>query len=210
MYTALERYSSRVRIELVLVVFAYLVGSLPTALLVVRLMTGDDVRRKGSGNVGATNALRTAGWKVGVAVTVIDVAKGALPVWLMRFNPESGWVAAAMLAVVVGHCYPVWLKFRGGKGVATGFGAFLVIAPFSALAALAVWFVVLVISRWVALASMVASAVFPLVLKLIDQPDMVTLVSVSAAAVLIIFRHSSNIRKMLAGEEVKIGDDSWR
>jgi len=200
-----------VRFELVLVLVAYLLGSLPTALLVVRLMTGEDVRRKGSGNIGGTNALRAAGWKAGVAVTVIDVAKGALAVWLMRlYNPESGWVAAAMLAVVVGHCYPVWLKFRGGKGVAAGYGAFLVIAPLSALAALAVWFVVLVISRWVAMASMVASAVFPLALKLIDTPDMVTLISVSAAAVLIILRHSSNIRKMLAGEEVKIGDDSWR
>jgi len=200
-----------VRIEFVLVAFAYLVGSLPTAYLLVRLMTGEDVRRKGSGNVGGTNALRTAGWKAGVAVTVIDIAKGALPVWLMtRFNPESEWVAAAMLAAVLGHCYPVWLKFRGGKGVATGFGAFVVIAPLSALAALALWFVVLVISRWVALASMIASACFPLLLKLIASPDVVTLVAVSAAAVLIIFRHSSNIRKMLSGEEVKIGDDAWR
>jgi len=200
-----------VSIELVLVLCAYLLGSLPTALLVVRLMTGEDVRRKGSGNIGGTNALRAAGWKAGVAVTVIDVAKGALAVWLMqRYNPESGWVAAAMLAVVVGHCYPVWLKFRGGKGVAAGFGAFLVIEPLSALAILVVWFLVLVISRWVALASMVGSAVFPLALKLIGEPDMVTLVSVSAAAVLIIFRHSTNIRNMLAGEEVKIGDDSWR
>ena len=197
--------------ELILVLLSYLLGSLPTALLVVRLMTGEDVRRKGSGNIGGTNALRAAGWKAGVAVTLIDVGKGALAVILMRrFNPESSWVAAAMMAVVVGHCYPVWLKFRGGKGVAAGFGAFVVIAPLSALAALAVWFLVLFVSRWVALASMVASAVFPLALKLIDKPDMVTLISVSAAAVLIIFRHSSNIRKMLAGEEVKVGDDSWR
>jgi len=197
--------------ELMLVLAAYLLGSLPTALLLVRVMTGEDVRRKGSGNIGATNALRAAGWTAGIAVTLIDIGKGALAVFLMqRFNPESAWVAAAMLAVVIGHCYPVWLKFRGGKGVAAGFGAFVVLAPLSALAALVVWFLVLMISRWVALASMVASAVFPLALKLIDTPDMVTLISVSAAAVLIIFRHGSNIRKMLAGEEVKIGDDSWR
>jgi len=200
-----------VKIELLLVLFAYLLGSLPTALVVVRLFTGDDVRLKGSGNVGATNALRTAGWKAGVVVTVIDVAKGAVPVWLMKlYNPESVWIAAAMLATVLGHCYPVWLKFRGGKGVATGFGVFLVIAPLSALAALALWFVVLVIWRWVSLASMVASASFPMILKLIDNPDLVTLVAVSAAAVLIILRHGSNIRSMLAGEEVKVGDDAWR
>ena len=199
------------KIELLLVLFAYLLGSLPTALVVVRLFTGDDVRRKGSGNVGATNALRAAGWKAGVVVTVIDVAKGALPVWLMRlYNPESVWIAAAMLAAVLGHCYPVWLKFRGGKGVATGFGSFLVIAPLSALAALALWFVVLVIWRWVSLASMVASASFPMILKLIDNPDLVTLIAVSAAAVLIILRHGSNIRNMLAGREAKVGDDAWR
>jgi len=200
-----------VTVEIGLVVLAYVSGSLPTAYLLVRLMTGKDVRVYGSGNVGGTNALRTAGWKVGVVVTAIDVLKGALPVWLMsRFNPESAWVAAAMLAAVLGHCYPVWLKFKGGKGVATCFGAFLVIAPLSALAALGLWILVLVISRWVALASMVASASFPLILKLIDSPDMVTLVSVSAAAVIIILRHSSNIRNILSGTEAKTGDDSWR
>jgi glycerol-3-phosphate acyltransferase PlsY len=199
------------KVEILLVVIGYVLGSLPTALLIVRGLTGEDVRSKGSGNVGATNALRAAGWKAGVAVTLIDVAKGALAVVLMLYyNPESTWVSAAMLAVVVGHCYPVWLKFRGGKGVAAGFGAFLVLAPLSALAALAVWFLVLAISRWVALASMVASAAFPLALKLIDEPDMVTLVAVTAAAVLIILRHSSNIRNMLSGDEVKVGDDAWR
>lgn len=197
--------------ELMIVALAYFLGSLPTAYLLVRLMTGHDVRRKGSGNVGGTNALRTAGWKVGVAVTIIDMAKGAIPVWLMqRFNPESGWIAAAMLAAVVGHCYPVWLKFQGGKGVATGFGAFMVLAPLSALAAFGLWVVVLLIWRWVSLASMTASASFPLILKLIDNPDVVTLTAVSAAAILIILRHSSNIRNMVAGTEAKVGDDSWR
>ncbi len=197
--------------ELLIVALAYLMGSLPTALLVVRAVTGGDVRETGSGNVGGTNALRAAGWRVGAAVTLVDIAKGAIPVWLMqRYNPSSAWVSAAMLAVVIGHCYPVWLKFRGGKGVATGIGAFLVIAPLSTLAAFGLWILVLLIWRWVALASMMASASFPLVLKLIDDPDIVTLVSVSAASILIIFRHSSNIRRMLAGEEVKIDDDGWR
>jgi len=198
------------RIELTLVFLAYIVGSLPTALLVVRVVAGQDVRRVGSGNVGATNALRAAGWKAGVAVTLIDIGKGALPVWLMhRYNPESVWAAAAMLAVVIGHCYPVWLKFRGGKGVATGFGAFLVIAPMSGLVAFALWFVILGITRWVSLASMTASAAFPLILKLIDRPDLVTLVAVSAASMLIILRHASNIRNLLSGKEAKVGDDTW-
>jgi glycerol-3-phosphate acyltransferase PlsY len=199
------------RFEIVLVVIAYLLGSIPTAYLLVRLAIGEDIRSRGSGNVGGTNALRTAGWKVGVAVTLIDVGKGAVAVWLMRiYNPESVWIAAAVLAAVMGHCYPVWLKFDGGKGVATGLGAFLVIAPLSALAALGLWVVVLLLSRWVSLASMVASAAFPLLLKLIDRPHLMTLTAVSAAAVVIILRHGSNVRKMLAGEEARIGDDFWR
>lgn len=199
------------RFEIALVVIAYLVGSVPTAYLLVRMAVGQDIRTRGSGNVGGTNALRTAGWRIGITVTLIDVVKGVLAVWLMRlYNPESGWVAAAVLAAVLGHCYPVWLKFSGGKGVATGFGAFLVIAPLSALAALGLWFVVLVIARWVSLASMVASAAFPLLLKLIDRPDLRTLAAVSVAAVVIVLRHVSNMRKIVAGEEARIGRDFWR
>jgi glycerol-3-phosphate acyltransferase PlsY len=200
-----------VRFEIALVVIAYLVGSVPTAYLLVRMAVGQDIRTRGSGNVGGTNALRTAGWRIGITVTLIDVVKGVLAVWLMRlYNPESGWVAAAVLAAVLGHCYPVWLKFRGGKGVATGFGAFLEIAPLSALAALGLWFVVLAIARWVSLASMVASAAFPLLLKLIDRPDLKTLAAVSVAAVVIVLRHVSNMRKIVAGEEARIGRDFWR
>ncbi len=199
------------RFEIALVVIAYLVGSVPTAYLLVRMALGQDIRTRGSGNVGGTNALRTAGWRIGITVTLIDVVKGVLAVWLMRlYNPESGWVAAAVLAAVLGHCYPVWLKFSGGKGVATGFGAFLVIAPLSALAALGLWFVVLAIARWVSLASMVASAAFPLLLKLIDRPDLRTLAAVSVAAVVIVLRHVSNMRKIVAGEEPRIGRDFWR
>ena len=197
--------------EIALVLIAYLLGSVPTAYLLVRVAVGEDIRTRGSGNVGGTNALRTAGWRIGIAVTLIDVVKGVLAVWLMRlYNPESGWVAAAVLAAVLGHCYPVWLKFRGGKGVATGFGAFLVIAPLSALAALGLWLVVLAIARWVSLASMVASAAFPLLLKLIDRPDLRTLAAVSVAAVVIVLRHVSNMRKIVAGEEARIGHDFWR
>jgi glycerol-3-phosphate acyltransferase PlsY len=198
-------------IELVLLAFAYLVGSIPFAYIFVRIVTGRDVRAEGSGNVGATNALRSAGWKVGVAVTVLDTAKGALAVWaMMVFNPESAWLAGAMLSVVVGHCFPPWLLFRGGKGVATGFGAFLIIAPLSALAALGVWLVVLAAFRWVSLASMVATASFPVLVQLIDRPDWITLVAVAAAAILIILRHHSNIRHLIAGDEPRLGPGFWR
>jgi glycerol-3-phosphate acyltransferase PlsY len=197
--------------ELALVVFAYVVGAVPFAYIFVRGATGRDVRLEGSGNVGGTNALRSAGWKVGVAVTLLDIGKGALAVWAMLvFNPESAWLAGAMLAVVVGHCYPVFLKFRGGKGVAAGLGAFLVIAPSSALAAIAVWVVVLVASRWVSLASMVATASFPVLVRLIDHPDRITLAAVAVAAILIILRHHSNIRNLIAGTEPRLGPGFWR
>jgi glycerol-3-phosphate acyltransferase PlsY len=200
-----------VTLELAIVAAAYVLGSLPTAYLLVRLRTGDDIRSKGSGNVGGTNALRTAGWRVGVVVTLVDIAKGVIAVWLMqRFNPESGWIAAALLAAVIGHCYPVWLGFAGGKGVATGFGVFLVIAPLSAVAALGLWIVVLLVGRRVALASMLASAGFPIILKLIDAPDLLTLGAVAGVSVIIILRHSSNIRRMLSGEEHTIDDQIRR
>ena len=198
-------------IELVLVAFAYFVGSIPFAFIFVRYVTGRDVRCEGSGNVGATNALRSAGWKVGVAVTVLDIAKGSLAVWaMMVFNPESAWLAAAMLAVVMGHCFPPWLLFRGGKGVATGFGAFLVIAPISALAALGVWIIMLAVFRWVSLASMTATASFPVLLQALDSPDWPTLASVAAVAILIILRHHSNIRNLVTGKELRLGPGFWR
>ena len=195
--------------ELLLVVGAYLLGSVPSALIVVWFLTGQDIRALGSGNIGATNATRAGGLKAGVVVSVLDVAKGALPVWAMSvFHPASAWLSATMLAAVLGHCYPIWLKFRGGKGVATAFGAFLVLSPWSAVAGMVVWLVVLLIWRRVSLASMVASAAFPLLLVMIDDPTPVILGAVSAVSVLIVLRHHDNIRHLLAGDEPKI--DSFR
>ena len=192
--------------ELALVAVAYLLGSIPSALLVVRARTGKDVRREGSGNVGATNATRIGGPAAGVVVTAMDVVKGALPVGAMTvLNPEGGWVAATALAAIVGHCYPVWLRFAGGKGVATAFGAFVVLAPVPALIGLGVWIVVLAVGGWVSLASMVAAAVFPLLAAVLDQPGRAMLLGVSLASVLIIVRHQANIRQLIAGSEPRIG-----
>jgi glycerol-3-phosphate acyltransferase PlsY len=192
--------------ELALVAVAYLLGSIPSALLVVWARTGKDVRREGSGNVGATNATRIGGPGAGVVVTAMDVLKGALPVWAMTvLNPEGGWVAATAVAAIVGHCYPVWLRFAGGKGVATAFGAFVVLAPVPALIGLSVWIVVLAVGRWVSLASMVAAAVFPLLAAVLDQPGRAMLLGVSLASVLIIVRHQANIRQLIAGSEPRIG-----
>ncbi len=193
--------------ELALVAAAYLFGSLPSALLVVSQATGKDVRHEGSGNVGAANATRLGGFAVGAVVTVMDVAKGALPVWAMSIlNPASGWLAATMMAVVAGHCFPVWLKFRGGKGVASALGAFAVLAPWAALAAVVLWVVVLAVGKRVSLASMVASAAFPVLMVVFDDPGSVILAAVSAVSILIIFLHRSNIRRLIDGSEPKIDD----
>jgi glycerol-3-phosphate acyltransferase PlsY len=195
--------------ESLLVAATYLVGSIPSALLVVWLMVGKDVRKEGSGNIGATNAARVAGPLAGVIVTIMDVAKGAVPMWLMTvFNPSSAWLAATLLAAVAGHCFPVWLRFRGGKGVATGFGAFLLLSPLTALAAAAVWLAVLAVWRRVSLASVLAAAAFPILLVVIDRPLPLILTAVSIAAILIIIRHHSNIRNLVSGDEPRIGGSS--
>jgi glycerol-3-phosphate acyltransferase PlsY len=192
--------------ELTLVVATYLLAGTPSALLVVWMVAGKDVRKEGSGNIGATNAARVGGPVAGIVVTILDVAKGALPVWLMTvLNPSDVWLSATLLAAVVGHCFPVWLLFRGGKGVATGLGAFLVLSLKTAGAAILVWLVVLAIWRRVSLASLLASATFPVLLVLIDRPTPIILAAVSAAAVLIILRHHSNIRQMVSGDEPKVG-----
>ena len=192
--------------ELTLVIGAYLLGGIPSALFVVWIATGKDVRREGSGNVGATNATRTGGLAVGAVVTLLDVLKGAVPMWLMSvLNPASGWMAAVLVAVVVGHCYPIWLKFRGGRGVASAFGAYLVLAPWAAVVALGVWVVVLAVGRRVSLASVVATAVFPVALVIMYHPLPTILAAVSGVSILIIFRHRSNIRRLIDGTEPMIG-----
>lgn len=181
---------------------AYLLGSVPSALVLVWSATGKDVRREGSGNVGATNALRAAGWRVGAAVTLIDIAKGAIPVAVMRWvDPRPGWIAATLVAAVLGHCFPVWLDFRGGKGVATGLGAFLVVNPLAAVTAVGVWIAALLLTGWVSVASMVAAASLPVVLSIVGDPDPVLLGAVAIVAVLIVVRHRSNIRLLLSGSE---------
>jgi glycerol-3-phosphate acyltransferase PlsY len=184
---------------------AYLLGSLPSALVLVWTATGKDVRLEGSGNIGATNALRAAGWRVGASVTVIDIAKGAIPVALMRWiDPRPGWIAATLVAAVLGHCFPVWLDFKGGKGVATGLGVFLVVDPKAALWAVVVWLIVFAVSGWVSLASMVASAGFPVVLSVVGDSDPAVLAAVIGVALLIVIRHRSNIRLLLSGSEPRL------
>jgi glycerol-3-phosphate acyltransferase PlsY len=189
-----------------LLVVAYLLGSIPTAYLLVRWLGRGDVRTVGSGNVGATNTLRAAGWRAGVVVLLIDVVKGALAVGLMRqLSDVPAWAAAAGFAAVVGHCFPVWLSFSGGKGVATAVGAFAVLAPVALAIAAAVWLAVMVASRYVALASVTAALTLPFLVQLLVRPPRAVLSLAAATVAVVIWRHRRNLARLARGEEPKFG-----
>jgi glycerol-3-phosphate acyltransferase PlsY len=197
------------------VVTAYLLGSIPTGYLLVRLFRKQDIRSQGSGNIGATNVLRSGGKGLGAATFLLDVLKGCSAVWLGALAgillapsaPRRDLQALAALCAVLGHMFPVWLGFRGGKGVATGFGVFLVAAPLAALAAFTVFAVIFALSRYVSLASIVAAASFPVFAWFLvrgDKPAFFLAVQ-AAVALLIIAKHHQNIRRLLAGTESRIG-----
>ncbi|HTP87780.1 MAG TPA: glycerol-3-phosphate 1-O-acyltransferase PlsY [Bryobacteraceae bacterium] len=182
---------------------AYLIGGIPFGYLLVRLKTGRDVRQSGSGNIGATNVLRTAGRGVGVATLVLDIGKGALAVWLAdRFLHGSVlWMSAAALAVMAGHAFPVFLKFKGGKAVASFIGAFLYAAPVPLLAVIVVFVIVVAASRYISLGSIVAAGVFPLAVWLIQKPEWPLIAASIIAGAFIIWRHRANIGRLRAGNE---------
>ncbi len=185
---------------------AYLVGSVPSAYLVVRVLTGKDVRQAGSRNVGATNTVRAAGLGAGVLVAALDIGKGVLPVVVMlHFSPASRWVGAAAVLVVVGHCFPVWLKFRGGKGVATTIGAFAPVAPLALLGTGAIWWLTAMISRRVAVASIALAVTLPIFAVLISRLHRDLVVAAAVVASVIVIRHAENIRRLINGTEPKIG-----
>lgn len=183
---------------------AYLLGAVPFGLLIARAR-GIDVRQVGSGNIGATNAARALGKKVGALVLLLDAAKAALPVlWAMRWGNELPWLAAdarwlphAMgLAAVCGHVFPIYLRFRGGKGVASALGAFLVLEPKAALIGAALYVACVVASRVSAVGSLIAVVSFPLVLALTGAAAASYYLAASLA-LLIVVRHHQNIRRLL-------------
>jgi glycerol-3-phosphate acyltransferase PlsY len=194
---------------------AYLLGSIPTGYLLVRAYRHQDIRSVGSGNIGATNVMRSGGKALGAATFLLDVLKGAAAVWMgalafrnlgIASTPRDVEALAALFAVI-GHMFPLWLHFRGGKGVATGFGVFLVAAPWAALAAIATFAVVLAISRYVSLASIVGSASFPVYAWFLVsgyRPPFFMAVQV-VVALLIIAKHHQNIRRLLTGTEHRVG-----
>jgi glycerol-3-phosphate acyltransferase PlsY len=188
------------------VVAAYLIGSLPFSFMVARAFGVRDVRRVGSGNVGATNVLRSAGKAAGALALVLDVGKGAAATALAgRLAPDDAALpAAAAVAAVVGHMFPVWLRFEGGKGVATGLGALAPLAPMAALGAIAAFVVVALATRFVSLGSVAGAVVLAVLAVGRRGPDPVAVAAVLSAA-LVVFRHRSNLRRILGGTESRVG-----
>jgi len=186
---------------LLLVAGAYLLGAIPFGYLFYRLRHGRDIRNHGSGNIGATNITRMAGWGLGVLTLLLDAGKGALAAWLgSRLLGDPAWAAAAGFAAVAGHCYPVFLGFRGGKGVATGAGAFLVLNPPAMGLAAAVFVVAAGLTRRVAVGSVLSALGFA-VTCLARGGARPAALWAAAAAMLIVIRHQENIRRILRGEE---------
>jgi acyl phosphate:glycerol-3-phosphate acyltransferase len=193
-------------VALQVIAVAYLIGSIPFSFLVARAFGVEDVRRVGSGNVGATNVLRSAGKAAGALALLLDLGKGAAATALAgRLAPGDAVLpAAAAVAAVVGHMYPVWLRFEGGKGVATGLGAFAPLAPMGALFALLAFALTAAATRYVSLGSVaggVAMAAFAFTSR---GPDPVA-VAAALTAVLVVFRHRSNLRRILGGTESRVG-----
>jgi glycerol-3-phosphate acyltransferase PlsY len=193
---------------LLAIVIAYLLGGIPFGFLLVKFTKGADVRESGSGNIGATNVLRTSGPAVGVATLVLDIAKGYLAVWLAaEFTggaPE--WTSLAALAVMAGHAYPVFLKFQGGKAVATFIGAFAYLTPLPLAAVLLLFIAVVAVTRYISVASILAAATFPFGVWMILHPPVQVTAAAFIAGAFIVYRHKSNWARLRAGVENRF---SW-
>jgi glycerol-3-phosphate acyltransferase PlsY len=198
----------------IVAIVAYLLGSVPFGLILVRIFRKQDIREQGSGNIGATNVIRSGNKGLGAVTFLLDAAKGFIAVlfaWQLALHTHQAQLQAQNLAAtaavcaILGHIYTVWLRFKGGKGVATGFGVFLGIAPLSALVALIAFILVFAISRYVSLASIVAAIVFP-VAALVRHHEPLTPLMIAVVIVLpllIIVKHHANIRRLLAGTEYR-------
>jgi glycerol-3-phosphate acyltransferase PlsY len=180
------------------------VGAIPVGYVVARVL-GVDIRRKGSGNIGATNVLRTAGWTPALATLVGDIAKGYAATWIgSQGGPEPVWAGAAAVLAVVGNCWPVFLGFRGGKGVATAVGAFLRIAPWALVPAVVVFLALIASFRFVSLASICAAIGLPLAIFALGYPVPLAIGGLAVAAI-VVARHHTNIQRLLTGTESRFG-----
>ncbi|MFQ5927202.1 MAG: glycerol-3-phosphate 1-O-acyltransferase PlsY [Terriglobia bacterium] len=194
---------------IVSILLAYLLGAIPFGYLLMKLRRGKDIRTTGSGSIGATNVTRVLGPASGLLTLLLDVAKGYLAVLLAAglTSRDTTWMAAAGLAAIVGHIFPLYLGFRGGKGVATGLGVFVHFTPWAVASVLAVWLAVVAVWRYVSLGSILAAATYPLFAYALYRPALAVELAVMASASLIIIRHAANIARIVAGTERKL---NWR
>ena len=184
---------------------AYLIGSIPFALIVARRRGTSDLREVGSGNLGAANVMRASGVMAGVLVAALDMAKGAASVVLAeRLSGSAVAPAAAGVAAIVGHVYPVWLRFRGGKGVATACGVFSMLVPAAVPPALAIFIAAIWVTKYISLGSLLASLMLPAIAYAIGSP-MPSVVAACIASAIIVFRHRSNVRRLRTGTERRLG-----
>lgn len=190
----------------IVIIIGYLLGSIPFGFVLVKLFRGQDVRSTGSGNIGATNVARTGSKGLAIATLALDALKGAVAVLVARalvpaeISPLP-YMAIAALAAVLGHLFPVWLKFKGGKGVATALGVFLVLFPKAVLVSLAIFIITVLVTRYVSLGSILAAIAFPVAAFFLGNPDWQTLLPACAIALLIVLKHHANIARLLSGTE---------
>ena len=204
---------------LIVAAVGYLLGSIPFGFVLVKLFRGEDVRSTGSGNIGATNVARTGSKGLAIATLALDTIKGMAAVAIAASIAHSGYnncsdgpcaqptrlMAVAALAAVIGHMFPVWLKFKGGKGVATALGVFLVLFPKAVLVSLAIFIIVVAATRYVSLGSILAAIGFPLAAYFLGSADWETLVPVCLISLMIVLKHHANIGRLLAGNENRFG-----
>lgn len=192
--------------KILLVIASYFLGAFPTGFLLVRISSKKDIREIGSGSTGATNVLRYGGWKMAIPVMIIDLLKGFLPAFLaVSFFADRRLAVWALLAAVVGHCYPVYLRFRGGKGVATTAGGFLYLAPLPLLISLGLTLFILLSFRYVSLATLTGLGMLPILILLLADENFLFWTG-WLFFLIILLRHKENIRRLLAGTERKFGE----
>jgi glycerol-3-phosphate acyltransferase PlsY len=189
-----------------LVGVAYLIGSFSFAVILVRLRTGRDIRTEGSGNAGATNVLRSHGKALGLVVAALDIAKGAVAVLLVRqVTADPRYAAAAGFAAILGHVFPIFYGFRGGKGVATAVGAFLVLAPVATLLSVGLCVAVIAVTRYVSLGSITGMVLLPPIAGGIFHAPGPIVAAAAGTAILVILKHRENLKRLVSGTERKLG-----
>jgi glycerol-3-phosphate acyltransferase PlsY len=211
-----------ITLYLIVAVVSYLLGSIPFGYLLVRIFRGEDIRQTGSGNIGATNVARSGAKGLGIATLALDALKGALAVWLAallagsKYNVCGGFIefpcastlrlmSLAALFAVIGHVFPIWLRFKGGKGVATALGVFCVLFPKAILIALGIFIIVVAVTRYVSLGSILGAIAFPIAAYFMQNPDWFSLLLASGVSLIVVVKHHQNIARLLAGTENQFG-----